>query len=496
MSREERNAGVMTSSTQQQRITTGVRNLDRILGGGLLSRASYIVMGTPGAGKTILANQICYHHVAGGGRALYVTLLAESHERMISHLKGMRFFDAGSVAAGVTYLGAYSVLQEGGLHALGSLIRRSLREHKASLLVLDGLVSAGEVAQTSLEFKRFVHDLQTMVGLFGCTALLLTNSTSPLQTHPEHTMVDGLLHLTDQLVGLNAVRTLEVKKFRGSGYLRGLHTFRITDEGLAFYPRMEALASQAPPPPEFEERVPVGVPLVDELVGAGLPRASSTVVIGPSGAGKTILGCHFLARGAADGEHGLYFGFYESPDRLTAKMEALGQPFARLQQEGRLTVMWHPASEHLADALAQKLLDTVEATGARRLFLDGLDAFALAAVWPERFPRFLAALTNELRNRGVTTLIAQEARSLIEASVEAPVMGASAIVENLIVLRYRDTEERLGRVLSVVKMREGAHDSRPVEYDIAPGGFCAVDRTSRLTPASMDTRPGDPQGAA
>src|SRR5215218_6055149 len=126
-------------STSQRR-PTGVPGLDRILEGGLLASGVYIVQGPPGAGKTILANQACFHHASTGAHAVYVTLLAESHSRMFAHLRRMAFFDAGAIPDRVYYIGAYSTLQSGGLEALVTLIRKSIQKHQATLLVVDGLI--------------------------------------------------------------------------------------------------------------------------------------------------------------------------------------------------------------------------------------------------------------------------------------------------------------------------------------------------------------------
>src|SRR5678815_2525961 len=128
------------TATQKElaRVTSGVPGLDVILAGGFLKSSTYIVSGPPGAGKTILGNQICFHHVGNGGRALYVTLLAESHERMLALLGSMRFFDPQRIASSLQYVSAYKTLEEHGLDGLLELLRKALREHKASLLMIDG----------------------------------------------------------------------------------------------------------------------------------------------------------------------------------------------------------------------------------------------------------------------------------------------------------------------------------------------------------------------
>ena len=159
-----------------ERRPTGIDGLDRILEGGFLVAGVYIVQGPPGAGKTILANQACFHHAAAGGHAVYVTLLAESHSRMFAHLRRMAFFDESAIPDHVYYIGGYSALEAEGLDALVTLIRGAIQKHKATLLVVDGLISAQESSPTDREFKKFLHEIQTLADLTGCTVLLLTNA--------------------------------------------------------------------------------------------------------------------------------------------------------------------------------------------------------------------------------------------------------------------------------------------------------------------------------
>ena len=177
------------NATPSNRRPTGVPGLDRILEGGLLVAGVYIVQGPPGAGKTILANQICFHHASTGQRAVYVTLLAESHSRLFAHLRRMAFFDESAIPDRVYYIGGYSALQSGGLDALVALLRGVIQKNNATLLVVDGLVSAQESAPNDRDFKQFIHELQTLTELIGCTVILLTNVERASGFFPEHTMV-------------------------------------------------------------------------------------------------------------------------------------------------------------------------------------------------------------------------------------------------------------------------------------------------------------------
>ena len=465
-------AGSSPSTSHLARVSTGIEGLDAVLHGGLLQGGTYIVVGMPGAGKTILGNQFCYHHAKEGGRVVYVTLLAETHARMLAHLRELDFFSAEPLATSLHYVSAYRTLVKDGLAGLLETLRQLIRDHKASLLVLDGLVSATHSSGSSLAFKEFIHELNTLVGMMGCTTLLLTNGHGPDDVHPEHTMVDGLIELKDALLGVRSVRHLNVRKFRGSAHLRGQHTFVITQRGLTVYPRLEAqLSENATIPDAREGVVPLGVPELDRMLEGGLQRASTTLLMGPSGSGKTLLGLQFLHEGVRRGEPCLYYGFYESPPRLLAKAEGIGLPLHEAAASGQLQTQWQPPGELLLDALGERLLLAVKAHGVKRLLLDGLIGFKEATVHPERINRFFAVLINELRSLDVTAVFTEETRLLFGPEVEAPVKSMSALVESHIFLRQVEMDGELRRAIAILKTRERAHETSVRELHIGPDGF-------------------------
>lgn len=244
-----------------ERPTTGVPNLDAVLSGGLFRRALYSVDGLLGTGKTILANQICFHHVASGGRALYLTLLTESHGAMLADLRSLAFFCDELIVKGLLYLSGYQVLAEEGLDGLMRFIQKEVRAHRATMLVIDDVTAAESLAESPVEFKRFLHGLRELIELMRAIGLLLTVHVGQL-LHTVYAVVDGLLELSlrtldardvrdielplrlgasslDNILFLRYVelrsqvyRLLSILKLRGSGYDTSLREFTITDAGI------------------------------------------------------------------------------------------------------------------------------------------------------------------------------------------------------------------------------------------------------------------------
>jgi circadian clock protein KaiC len=234
----------MTESMSQPpplaRVPSGVAGLDVILHGGFLQGGIYILQGAPGAGKTILGNQIAFYHGAAGGRGIYLTLLGEVHTRMFAHLNTLSFFDPTVIGDALYYVSGYGALEQAGLAELLKLVQRLIRERHAMLLVVDGLSTARAFAESDLVFEQFIQQLHAFCDLVGCTTLLITGRDSH-RSHPEHTMVDGLIDLSRARVGLRTARELEVLKGRGTDFLEGHHDYTITAVGIVVYPRTEAL---------------------------------------------------------------------------------------------------------------------------------------------------------------------------------------------------------------------------------------------------------------
>jgi circadian clock protein KaiC len=460
-----------TNTQSLERISTGIEKLDLILNGGFLATGTYMIVGTPGAGKTILGNQICFNHVKQGGHAVFITLLAETHARMLAHIRNLAFFDSAVVGDSLYYISGYSALETDGLPGLLRFIRQVVRERRASLLVMDGLATAEVLSDKEIDFRRFLHELQVFAETSGCTMILLTQP-GPQPGYAEHTMVDGMITLYDRTIGPRAIRELEIGKLRGSGYLRGKHAFEITDQGIEVHPRTEMVFSRtSPTTEEARSRVAFGIPLLDSMLLGGVLSRSTTALLGAQGSGKTVLGLHFIYEGARRGENGLYFGFYETPARLVAKAAQIGMDIGQYIEDGLIRIIRHPALEHQPDALAEELVDSARAIGARRVFIDGVEVFNDSLVYPERGSLFFTALTNELRELGATTLLAAELPDVFGPRVAFSVPRMASIVDNIIFLRYVQLRSQLYRLISILKMRESTYDPSIREFRINGSGI-------------------------
>lgn len=234
--------------------------------------------------------------------------------------------------------------------------------------------------------------------------------------------------------------------------LEGRHEIEITSNGVVIHPRTEVQFAEPANRDRGEDRVRMafGVPALDKMLYSGFYSGSMSTLYGAPGTGKTSLGLSFLTEGATRGEHGIYLGFYETPSRLLSKAKTLGLPMERFVKKGMIELQWQQSVENIPDAIAERLLERIREKRKRRIrvFIDGMSGFRRAMPYPERFAPFLAALTNELRTIGATTIYSEEA-PLFSWAQALPDSELGSIVDNVIFMRYVESQSRLSRQISI-----------------------------------------------
>jgi circadian clock protein KaiC len=460
---------------------TGIAGLDQVLCGGLPVGGAYLVAGTPGTGKTTLGNQLAFAHAAAGGVAIFATLLAETHDRMLAHLAGFSFLDPSQIGSRIHYLGLVSSLEDGGLDGVLRTVRDLVRSLGATLLVVDGTRLLEDVAPSSLDFRRFTAQLQAQSAMLGCTTVLLTNRP-PEQTDDIATHLDGVIHLLQEPIASRERRVLRVVKLRGVGHLTGRHEFVISNAGIVVSPRLEALvAGSALQTASAPTRLSTGVPGLDAMLDGGLLADSSTLLAGNPGAGKTLTGVHFVAAGAEHGEPGLIAGFHESPQRLLATAAGIGLDLGRFVEAGLVRILWQLPTELSPDAWAGNLLSTIAEQRPARLFVDALTDVQQHIIPSDRLADYMTALVNALRAAGVTSLFAAELDTLVGPELRLPLPTVSAVLDNGILLRRFELGSQLQRLVSVIKMRQSASDPALREFTITDQGITIGEPFSRAT---------------
>jgi circadian clock protein KaiC len=205
------------------------------------------------------------------------------------------------------------------------------------------------------------------------------------------------------------------------------------------------------------------------MLGGGLPSGSPTLLLGPSGVGKTTFGLQFLSQ-CSGSAPGLMLGFYETPARILAKAQQVCRPLVILLGTGAVEMLWQPPTDDSLDAYGERLLTAVRRRGVKRLFLDGLGALQSAPAAAERMRQYLPALTNELRIQGVTTLYSLEAANIVGPDTRTSFGDLSVLAENLVLLRYVEVHSRLHRLISILKVRDSDFDPFLHEFFLTDQG--------------------------
>jgi circadian clock protein KaiC len=463
------------NNARGERHTTTIPSLDVLLGGGLVRGSTSLVIGPVGSGKTVLGNQIAFGHVAAGGRALYVAHYGETHDRMIANMRGLSFFNADVVGRELSYLNGMRTLGSGGVDGLHQMIAAAIDSHHASLLVVDGLLSAELRTESNVAFQRFVQNLQSHTCMLGCTTLLLSTETPGYEdaTGTAHVVVDGLVRLYSQRHGLRVALEVEVQKLRGAAHLTGRHIYDISGNGITIYPRIETIAGSIAPDHATSPmtRASTGIAELDAMCGGGWFRGSTTLLLGAAGSGKTLLGLHFLIEGARVNERGVLVGFYEPPSHLFELARSAGLSLEEYVKRGLIEVAWHPRREQVIDRIGGDLLATVRRTGAQRLFVDSLGGFADASTHPGRMSDFFAALANELRAAQVTSVWSDETHEPQGPDIRLRISNVSAVSENIVLLHCVETPRGLYRIVSLKKVRGSEFDSSMHELWVTTKGI-------------------------
>jgi circadian clock protein KaiC len=464
----------MTDKVSIRRLATGVPGLDTLLGGGLPEFSFNLIAGTPGSGKTTLAHQIMFSLASPQRRALYFTVLGEPPLKMLRYQQQFSFFEFDKIDASVRFVNLAAEVLNGDFKQVLARILREVATDSPGVVFVDSFrsvtVATKDEPDRAGALQLFVQQLGMHLTSWEATTFLVGEyEFAESEANAVFTVADGLIWLTQTIHRDAMVRKMEVKKMRGQAQLPGLHTFRITNAGVQTFPRAIVGAAISSPPadaPKPVERLYMGVPRLDEMLGGGLPKGYSLLVAGPSGSGKTILATAFLQEGARRGEPGVIAAFEKSPSqRLTPVL-------ADLVRTGLLGVIDTRSLDLDTDVTLHEMLEMIERMQAKRVVIDSLSGFelALAPTNSENFRESLYRMVAVLTARGMTVLLTSELEDRYTDLRFSP-YGAAFLTDAIIVQRYIELNSELRRLIAVVKVRASAHSSELHLFEINDDGL-------------------------
>jgi len=455
------------------KLPTGVAGLDDILGGGLPEFSFNIVAGSPGCGKTTLAHQFVFANATPERPALYFTVLGEPALKMLRYQQQYSFFDFSKLNTAVRFINLGQVLLERGLAGILEEITKEVEAANSRIVVVDSFRTVmREAHDNESQTQAFVQNLGLLLTSCEATTFLIGEySESEVRDNPVFTVADGLFWLYQIAERNSVVRKLQVMKLRGQMSVPGLHTFRITDNGLQTFSRTLGLTGRNRKAPSTK-RLSMGIPALDEMLGGGIPEGDSLLIAGSSGTGKSLLSTQFIAAGLREGQPGIVAVFEERPEEYAARANAFGLDLETAVQEGKLKVIYLRPLDLSVDETLQEILDAIEKTGAKRLVIDSLAGFemALAPGFRADFRESLYRMIFSLTGMGVTILSTVEMEESFTELLFSS-YSISFLTDDIIRLRYVEIDGQLRKVLMVVKMRRGNHSKDIRQYEICAEGL-------------------------
>jgi circadian clock protein KaiC len=394
---------------------------------------------------------------------------------MLRYQQQFRFFDPAKLSTAVRFINLSHVVLEKDLNAVLEEIVKEVEAASPGVVVVDSfrtVVRKAEGRSGEADLQGFVQRLALQLTSWQATSFLVGEYTDgEVRDNPVFTVADGLYWLYQHVERNSIVRKLQVMKLRGQASVPGLHTFRITAEGMQAFPRTFGLTGRKYKAPE-RHRLSTGVAELDAMMGGGIPEGDSLLVAGPSGAGKSTFATQFIAEGLRRGEPGIVAIFEERPEEYEGRAASLGMDLKRPQNDGRLNIIYLRPLDLSVDETMREILDAVERTGAKRVVIDSLAGFemALAPGFRTDFRESLYRMIGALTRSGVTIVSTVEVTESFTELALSP-YSISFLSDDIIRLRCVEIDGQIRKVLAVVKLRASDHSKDIREYEITSEGL-------------------------
>ena len=459
-------------------IPTGVEGLDEILGGGVPEFSLNLIAGLPGSGKTTLAHQIVFANATEERPVIYFTVLGEPPLKMLRYQQQYTFFDPLKVGTAVKFVNLSDLLLEGDLEALYGEITKQVEAIQPRVIVVDSFrtLVGGEFGdEPASSMQLFIHRLCHFLTSWEATTFMVGEyGMEDIHGSAVFTIADGLIWLWQVAERNSVVRKLQVLKLRGHSSVPGLHTIRISNDGIQAFSRTLGLVGKKVPM-GMGRRLSMGIPELDKMLGGGIREGDSVLIAGPSGTGKSALATQFIAEGVRVGEPGIMAIFEERPEGYLQRAGTFGLDLKDAAHSGMVETLYLRPLDLSVDETMREMMDAIERVGAKRLVIDSLVGFemALAPGFRADFRESLYRMIGALTGAGITIVSTVEVEDTFEGFPFSH-YAISFLTDDIIRMRYVEIGGQLRKVMVVIKMRGGNHSKDIREYVVTDKGVVII----------------------
>lgn len=456
--------------SSNEKLSSGIPGLDEILIGGFVPKRTYLLRGNPGTGKTALGMHFLTEGVKNKENVLFINMgepteqIKENAGKMGFNTDNIHFLDLSPDQEFFSNMEAYDIFSPAEVEreSTTTQIIEQIESLKPVRVFLDPITQFRYLSTDEFQFRKqalsFLHFLIDK----GATVLFTSEYSSNEPDDDLQFMCDGIINLDFFSEG----RSIEVSKFRGSGFRFGKHSMRITKDGVKIYPRLRPLVKEG----KFEKiTISSGVPEMDELLHGGIERGTSTIISGPSGVGKTTIGIQFMKEAAGRGERSVVYTFEEGAESLIERCESINIPVKSMINTGMLSVVPVEPLRYSPEEFAQLVRSEVDKNDSKIVMIDSTSGYSLSLRGQDPVSH-LHALTKYLTRTGITVILINEVEN-ISGGLQITEIGISYLADNIIFLRYYEMDGEMRKSIGVLKKRLSDFEKTVRELNITQYGI-------------------------
>lgn len=471
-----------------KKVPTGIEGLDEMLEGGIPEGRSILLTGNTGTGKTVFCNEFIYRGITDYNQnGIYVTF-EERPAEIIRNVKNfgwnyeslleknnLYFVDLSPIAGATS-----EIDQKYTLDPIITRIKYAVKKINARRVVLDSIGTIYNDFDNVGEIRNFIFKLSHKLKELSVTSIITAEKTggrNVLSRHGvEEFVADGVIAL-EMLSGEQSfIRKIFVRKLRGAGYRSGIVQFEIDNNGIQVFPRLSTSNLNAST--SFKERKKFGIEKLDRAMDGGIPEGHNLLISGNTGTGKSLLGLHFAMEGIEEGENTVLVLLEEPYEQVRKTAAQFGWNLETLREENRITVVTAPLIDIKIDRLLRDIRKESESIKAERIVVDSISSILSATLTSEDVRQFMLQYTSFIKNRGITSLLTYLSPEIFGAGsgesfsgIITNEMRLSSTVDGIIILRYKELENKVEKLMNILKLRGSNHDRRILKYEIGDRGI-------------------------